>query len=496
MTDLAMGQEPEKAVRATLLATELARMMDLAEAEVAEVYYLTLLRHLGCTAPSHEEAYLFGGDVSDRALAERTDDKRPREAMALMRTVGRGTGPRRLQHIGRVVAGQKRVRAMLRSVCEVGSRMAERLGFGGAVSTGLSQVMERWDGRGAPHGESGDGIVLPLRLAEVATQSVAFDRLGGPDAALEMVRRRAGGWFDPQVAEEFERRGPEILRKVEASDPWQAVLDAEPEPVRRVAEEGLDELARAFADMTDLHSSFTLEHSSGVSELAEAAAHGLGFTDRDVTALRRAALFHDLGRPAVSTATWEKPGPLTAAEWERVRLHPYHTERILARSPVLESVARLAGMHHERQDGSGYHHGAAGPGVPAGARLLGAADAFQAMTQERSHRPAFRPEEAAEKLLEAAGSGVLDPECARAVVEAAGQRPVRVRTTWPAGLTDREVEVLRLVARGSSNRGVAEELFISPRTAEHHVQHIYDKIGVSTRAAAAMFAMEHGLLRD
>jgi DNA-binding NarL/FixJ family response regulator len=179
-----------------------------------------------------------------------------------------------------------------------------------------------------------------------------------------------------------------------------------------------------------------------------------------------------------------------------VRLHPYQSERILARSRILAPLARTAGMHHERLDGSGYHRGAAGAQVPAAARVLAAADAFQAMTQQRPYRPGLAPNAASAALAEQAQAGRLDPECVRAVVEAAGQPAPKIRTVWPAGLSDREVEVLRLVARGLSNRAIDERLVISPRTAEHHVQHIYTKIGASTRAAAAMFAMEHGLLRD
>jgi len=152
-------------------------------------------------------------------------------------------------------------------------------------------------------------------------------------------------------------------------------------------------------------------------------------------------------------------------------------------------------MHHERQDGSGYHHRASGAEIPTQARLLAAADAYQAMTQDRPHRAALPPEAAARELEAATRAGGYDPECARAVLQAAGQRPSRSRSPWPRGLSDREVEVLRLVARGLSNRQIAATLVISTRTAEHHVQHVYTKIGASTRAAAAMFAMEHGLLR-
>jgi DNA-binding NarL/FixJ family response regulator len=119
--------------------------------------------------------------------------------------------------------------------------------------------------------------------------------------------------------------------------------------------------------------------------------------------------------------------------------------------------------------------------------------ALQAITLARPHRPAVTPEEAARTIEASAAAGRFDPECARAVVVAAGERPAR--TSWPEGLSDREVEVLRLVAGGLSNREIAGELHISRRTAEHHVQHIYAKIGASTRAAAALFAMEHGLLR-
>jgi HD-GYP domain-containing protein (c-di-GMP phosphodiesterase class II) len=376
----------------------------------------------------------------------------------------------------------------------VGARIADRLHLGEAVRTGLFHNIERWDGKGEPQGLSGENVALPARVTQVATQAVIFDRLGGPEAAVEVARRRSEGWFDPKVVEAFERVGPKVLGRLAEADVWAEVLEAEPEPVRRIPEEGLDDVGRAFADMVDLKTPFTLEHSTGVAELAARAAVRLSLPDRDVTAIRRAALLHDLGRVAVSNALWEKPASLTSTEWEQVRLHPYHSERILAQSAALEPLARMAGMHHERQDGSGYHHAARAGEIPASARLISAADAFQAMTQDRPHRPALPEETAAEALMTEAKDGLLDADSVRSVLESAGRRPGSVRTAWPAGLSDREVEVIRLVARGLSNKQVAARLFISPRTAEHHVQHVYAKIGVSTRAAAALFAMEHDLL--
>jgi DNA-binding CsgD family transcriptional regulator len=191
---------------------------------------------------------------------------------------------------------------------------------------------------------------------------------------------------------------------------------------------------------------------------------------------------------------WEKKGPLTAAEWERVRLHGYFTERILTCTPSLAPLAAIAGAHHERMDGSGYHRNAPAALQSTAARILAAADCYHAMTEERPHRPAREPADAVRVLEEEAAGGRLDRAAVAAVLDAAGHGGRRTRSIWPAGLSDREVEVLRLVAQGASTKEVAARLAISPRTAQHHVIHIYDKIGVSSRAAAALFAIENDLI--
>jgi HD-GYP domain-containing protein (c-di-GMP phosphodiesterase class II) len=363
------------------------------------------------------------------------------------------------------------------------------------VQRAMHELFERWDGKGDPQQLAGEAIAAPARYAQLAAQAMVFARLGGVDAALEMVRRRAGGALDPALAEGFSRCGTELLRDIDAGDPWYAVIDAEPAPQRWIPAAGIDDVARAFADAVDLKSPFTLGHSPAVAELAEAAGRGLGLSARDTTSLRRAGLLHDLGRVSVPNGVWEKEGSLTASEWEQVRLHPYHTERILSRSLVLEPLAAIAGMHHERLDGSGYHRQATATAIPMPARVLAAADAFQAMTQPRAHRSARSSSEAADQLHDEARAGRLDARVVDAVLAAAGQEPKRpVRQGWPAGLTDREVEVLCLLARGLSNRDVGRHLFISPKTVGRHVEHIYQKLGVSSRAAAAMFAAQNDLL--
>src|SRR5438874_408158 len=230
-----------------------------------------------------------------------------------------------------------------------------------------------------------------------------------------------------------------------------------------------------------------------LAQLAAVAGAQLGLTEADVRTLRRAGLAHDLGRLGISNSIWDKAGPLGPGEWERVRMHPYLTERMLNQSEALAPLAAIAVQHRERLDGSGYPRGLAGGAVSRPARILGAADAYQAMREPRPYRPARSADEAAAELRADARAGLLDADAVEAVLGAAGHRVLH-RREGPAGLTPREVEVLRLVARGLSNKQIAQRLVISPKTVGNHVEHIYAKIDVRTRAGAGLFAMQHGLL--
>jgi HD-GYP domain-containing protein (c-di-GMP phosphodiesterase class II) len=203
---------------------------------------------------------------------------------------------------------------------------------------------------------------------------------------------------------------------------------------------------------------------------------------------------HDLGRLAVPAAIFGKSDRLSNGDWERIRLHPYFTERVLSRPKALASLGVLAGRHHERVDGSGYHVGLRGPLLSDSARILGAADVYHALTEPRVHRPAHSPADAGAKLQVEVQAGRLDDRAAEAVLVAAGHRSAARRRTWPSGLTTREVEVLRLLARGLTNRGIAQTLCLTESTVHNHVLHVYDKIGASTRAGATLFAMQLDLL--
>jgi HD-GYP domain-containing protein (c-di-GMP phosphodiesterase class II) len=273
------------------------------------------------------------------------------------------------------------------------------------------------------------------------------------------------------------------------------VIAAEPALAVELSEEQLDGALAAIANFVDLKSPYTLGHSVAVAELAEEAGRRLGLPPEQALLLRRAGFVHGFGRLGVSNSIWDRPGPLSAGEWERVRMYPYLTERMLHQSAALAALGEIAVQHRERLDGSGYPRGLAGGAISRLARVLAAADVYTSMREPRPHRPARPAGEAVAEMHAEVRAGRLDGAAADAVLEAAGHRQPRRRQAM-AGLTAREVEVLVLLARGLSNRQVAERLVITPKTAGNHVEHIYAKIGASTRAGAAMFAVQHGLLPE
>ena len=308
-----------------------------------------------------------------------------------------------------------------------------------------------------------------------------------------MLRRRSGRSYDPDVVEPADAHGPDLLAGLEEADPWDLTLSRDPEQGRLLDDAALDAALEVVADFVDLKSPYLPGHSRGVAALAEASARELGLPQADATALRRAGMVHDLGRCAISNAVWDKESALTRDERDLVETHPLRSEQIVRRVPGLGVCMTAVGHHHERADGAGYHRGVRIGDLPLSARVLAAADTFQALVEPRAHRPARPADQAAAELRTAARTGQLDPAAADAVLAAVGARPRRP-VGPPAGLTAREVEVPVLLARGYTTRQVAGRLGISPKTADAHIQHIYPKIGVSTRGAAALSAVRHGLL--
>ena len=407
-----------------------------------------------------------------------------------LRSAGEGRPPaQRARFVGRAVGDLRRGASSLATHCEVAAMLARRAGLEQPVVTALEHAYERWDGKGSPGGLAGDAIPLAVRIVVAAKDVDLATRLG--DDPRRRLGERRGRAHDPAVVDAFERVGADVLARLDGADEWDGALESEPSPPASVAEDGLDAILTAFADFADLKSPWSRGHSRAVASLAETAGRLAGLDDAMCDGLRRAGLVHDLGRVGVENGIWDKPGPLGASEWERVRLHPYYTGRILARCSALASVVGPASSHHERLDGSGYHRSLAGDALSLEDRILAAADVFAALGAERPHRSAFG-EDAAARLLEAEAG--LDPDAVACVLAAAGQREAPSVPSRPADLTEREVDVLRLIARGRSNKEVAAALVISPKTVGRHVENLYRKLGVSSRAAAAVFAMEHRLL--
>ena len=493
--DLGFGQPMEHVLRECMIALRLADRIGLEESERSTVYYTALLINVGCHADAHEQAKWFGDDIALKSGKYERDFRSLRAAAATMALVGSGNPPLHRFRVGLefAISGRRDLDGMIAAHSALARGLAERLGLPEAVQEAVGASYEYWDGKGWPGGVAGDRIPVAARLAQFAEFVEVAHRVGGVDAALALAERRAGSQFDPSLAEVLRADPETILGELDSAHTWTAVIEAEPSLRVTLAGDAFDGALLAVADFVDLKSPYTLGHARAVAELAGSAAERLGLPDGEVRMLRRAGLVHDLGRLGVSNAIWDKAGLLGVGEWERVRLHPYLTERMLHQSAALAPLAAVAVQHRERLDGSGYPKGLSGGAISRPARILGAVDACRSMREPRPHRPALELEQAAAELEADARAGKLDAEAVAAVLAAAGH-PVSSRREWPVGLTAREVDVLRLVARGLSSKQIATELVITPKTARNHIEHIYTKIDASSRVAASLFATEHGLL--
>jgi HD-GYP domain-containing protein (c-di-GMP phosphodiesterase class II) len=494
--DLGFGQPVEHVLRQCRIALRLAEALGLDEEQQLIVYYTSLLINVGCHSDAHEQAKWFGDDIAMKAGKYDHDFRSVRAALAGLRMLGAGRSPlQRLQiAIEFALSGHREADAMIAQHAEMARTLAAELELPPDVLDALGSSYERWDGRGWPGELGGENVPLASRLSQAAEFFEVANRVGGPEAARELARERRGTQFDPAVCDAIDADAEAIVLGLDTGGTWEAVMAAEPLAIV-VSGERFDAALLAVANFVDLKSPYFLGHARAVSEVAVAAGARLELAEPELRTLRRAGLLHDLGRLGVSNAVLDKRGPPSSGDWERLRFQPYLTERMLRQSEALSPLAGIAVQHRERLDGSGYPRGLSGVAITQHARIVGAADAYQAMREPRPHRPERSPADAAAELRAEVRAGRLDSEAVEAVLGAAGHRVPR-RREGPAGLTQREVEVLRLLARGLSNKEIAERLVISPKTVANHVEHIYGKTGSSNRAAAGLFAMRHGLLPE
>lgn len=491
-TDLGAGLPPETALRTCRVATSLAQCLGLRGQILRTVYYGGLLRHLGCTAWAHEAHHLYGDDRDLIAAMEGVDHgNRLSTAQRVVARLARGeAASKRVRAVASALVRPGAARELMAAQCAQARELAQDIGLGEVGET-LAQMYERHDGRGAPLGLRGESIGVVARIIHAAYVVESLHRQLGPSSALTELRRRKGTQLAPTVCQAAIDNAARIWQLLETPHAFEAVVDDEPEPRLYWPAERMADLATTFGRFSDLQSAFTVGHSTTVAQLAARAGELAGQTAHQVAELRIAALLHDIGSVSVGNRVWHQPGALGTAQWELVRLHAYHGERILQRTSATAPYAALVAAHHERIDGSGYHRGARGGALAGGARLLAAADVYVALSSDRPHRQ--RVSDPAAELVAEATAGRLCRDAVALVLEAAGHP--RPRVAPPGGLTERECEVLALVARGLSSKEIATALGIAARTAKHHIEHIHEKTGVTSRAAAALLAARHDLVR-
>ena len=499
--DNAFGQPLESQLRSCLLGVALCDEAGFDSRVRETVYWVALLRYLGCTGHAHEIASVFADDIAVLARTLVFDAADPADVMRAMVEFATADHPA-AEHDGIVQSLHAGAHDWavhnFATGCEVAVMLVERLGLDRDVRDALRFTYERWNGKGFPSGASGDQIPLAMRIVHVSHDMEAIGRRFSPAAALDAARDRRGRTYDPLLADLFAANGGTWFERIDNEDPWDAVLALEPEPRRMLAGHELDDALTVVADFIDLKSPYKAGHSRRCAELAAGAARLLELDDVTVASIRRAALVHEFGITGVPNSIWDKPGPLTRAEFDRVEMHPMLTEQMLRRAPALSALNTVASAHHETCNGAGYHKHLHVEN-DLGACILAATEIYVGLTSERADRPRFSPGDAASEVLRLESARVLEPRACDAVLRAAGHGQPRglggKRPQNPGGLSLREVDVLQLAARGLTTQQIAARLSISPKTTDHHIQHVYNKIGVSTRGAAALWAMQHAVVR-
>jgi HD-GYP domain-containing protein (c-di-GMP phosphodiesterase class II) len=421
-TDLGLGQPMEHMIRACLIALRLAESAAIDDAERGVVYYSGLLAWVGCHTDAYEQAKWLGDDLAVKRDAHFGYDfgKAGPAAAFLVKHVGGAGLPLRQRALTGVQfpgGGRRALAALAENHYLATDQLAAKLGLGEQVRASLRQSYERWDGKGA-YGLRGDQIAMSSRLINLADVVEVFRRTGGIDAALAVARERSGTQFDPDLVDMFCQRAPLIFGDLGTAASWDLVIDSEPSLAAVVSGIELDDALSAIGEFAELKSPWLMGHARGVAELAADAGRSGGLPRADVPDLRQAAFVHDIGRLGVSNTIWDKPADLTRSELERVRLHPYLTERMPSFSAGLAPLGAIAGQHHERLDGSGYPRGLSGDAISTAGRILAAADSYHALTEARPHRlPRSAADAAAELRAGSAPGGWMAPRwtpcCAR-----------------------------------------------------------------------------------
>lgn len=492
-TDFAIGQPLGYGLRSAVASVALAQAMGYSREIQAEAFYHGLLRYCGCTAETDKLNALFGDEIAIRKNFSTID---PADGPEFVRVLMQHIGPARSDHPPLKHGDENFMSVVGQTVgvfsahCEVAMRIGARLGLPEAMQRNLGQLYERWDAHGFPNHLAGEAIAPAVRIVLVVQDALALLDVMPMERVGPIIAGRSGGPYDPAVVAAFVPLMPTLLAPVSDEQAWSAAMSFDAAEDAVLSEAQIDGVSEVIADFIDLKSPLIAGHSRAVAALVDQAASVARMPEVARAALRRAALWHDIGYIAIGGTT-----RFDAAEGsERSRLHPYFAGRMVPRVPGLAAIGAMIAEHHERLDGSGFHRGVRASDLPANGRLLAVAEAYQNLIEDRPFRVTLSPAQAAAQLRDEVKRGALDGDAVAAVLQAAGQGKRGKKVAFVAGLTGREVDVLRHLARGTTTREIGEALGLSPKTVDNHIQSIYAKIGVKTRGAATLFAMEHGLL--
>jgi len=420
--DLTEGQPMGHCVNSCLLGMRIAEIVQIPERDRADLYFALLLKDTGCSSNAARMFEVFGGDDLKAKREIKTQDwsRVTFDGLSyLMRNVFPGKpAHERLMAIAQVALQRdKQAKEFTEIRCERGAEIALQLGFSAETAHGIRHLDEHWNGKGYPRGLQGEDIPLFSRVMNLAQTLEVFAALNGVPDAFQVARERSGTWFDPELvraAASLENEAP-LWASMQDGSAYSRVLEIQPgDDSRQVDDSALDNICEAFAGIIDAKSPYTHQHSQRVTTAAVAIGSSLGCDEKNLVILRRAGLLHDIGKLSVPNSILDKPGKLTATEWETVRLHPYYTQRILERISGFQHLAFIASTHHEKLDGSGYYRNLRATQLPVESRALVVADIFDALTSARAYRAAL-PLEKVFEIMARDVPHALDARCFEAL---------------------------------------------------------------------------------
>lgn len=422
--DITEGHPRGHAARSCLIGMAVADELALPSADRSDLFHALLLKDAGCSSNAARVHQLFGGDDHPAKRAVWLTDWRrwPEKIRYGLEYAGRGERPwQRALRVARLaVIGPAAERQLFQIRCDRGAAIALDIGLTPASAAAIRWMDEHWDGGGQPEGLRGDRIPLLAQVIGLAQVMEIFWQERGVDGVHAVIRARRRRWFSPALAAAGLAvcARPSFWTRLATEDAVTLLHEIAPAPAMVDADDArLDRVVEAFAGVIDAKSPYTHDHSRRVAGYAVAAATRLGFGAERLVRLRRAALLHDIGKLGVSNAILDKPGSLTADEWQAMRAHTRHTYEILEPVPVFTDLADDAAAHHERLDGRGYDRGLAGAALSPSARVLAVADVTDALRSDRPYRAGLSVERVTSMLQEDAAAGKLCAQSVDAMVQ-------------------------------------------------------------------------------